>query len=356
MNNLIASSFYYNSTPRAFDQAKKAFYIYEVINLTDSKINEEAHLRDLVSRESDNVQAWANLGKVLNIKNDFIGAAEALSTALELKPDDEWILFEYGYALSMQDDFDKAEMVYRKLLTTKPNQISIWYNLALILNKKQDWEATRETYLKIIELEPNDKHSWLNYGVLLNRLGEFEEAEKAFRKALAIDSKYTKAALNLGLLLEEDLKKVSAAAEVYKQSFAENPYCILLLVHYYRAIGNNRYLPTIIDAQPKKDFSFEGFKAVVVDEIDSIGKIEYDYLLLLYDDKSSEPLFYVSLERNSLFIELGPPSHFLCGFDETGHQNYGGFEEETNLDNFTKKALEIVGNKYKIAKEKLHLK
>ena len=324
--------------------------------MTDQKINEEeAHWRDIVSRESENVEAWANLGKVLNIKNDFIGAVEALSTALEFKPDDEWILFEYGYALSMQDNYDEAEKIYRKLLTTKPNQISIWYNLALILNKKEDWEATREAYLKILELEPNDKHSWVNYGALLNRLRELEEAEQAFRKALAIDSKYAKAALNLGLLLEEDLSNVSAAAEVYKQSFAENPYCILLLAYYYRTIENNRYLPSIVDAQPKKDFTFEGFKAVVVDEIYSIGKIEYDYLLFLYDDKSNEPLFYVSLERNTLFNDLGPPSHFLCGFDDSGHLNYGGFEEEVNLANFTKKALEIVGNKYEIPKEKLPL-
>lgn len=324
--------------------------------MANQKINEEeAHWRDIVSRESENVEAWANLGKVLNIKNDFIGAAEALSTALELMPDDEWILFEYGYALSMQDNYDEAETIYRKLLAIKPNQINIWYNLALILNKKQDWEATREAYLKVLELEPNDKHTWVNYGVLLNRLGEIEESEKAYRKALAIDSKYAKAALNLGLLLEEDLNDVSAAAEVYKQSFAENPYCILLLTYYYRAIENNRYLPTIVNAQPKKDFTFEGFKAVVVDEIHSIGKIEYDYLLILNDDKSNEPLFYVSLERNSLFKELGPPSHFLCGFDETGHLNYGGFDEEVNLANFTKKALEIVGTKYEIPTEKLPL-
>ena len=95
--------------------------------MADQKINEEeTHWRDIVSRESENVEAWSNLGKVLNIKNDFIGAAEALSTALELKPDDEWILFEYGYALSMQDEYDEAEKIYRKLLTTKPNQISIW--------------------------------------------------------------------------------------------------------------------------------------------------------------------------------------------------------------------------------------
>ena len=37
--------------------------------MTDQKINEEeAHWRDIVSRESENVEAWANLGKVLNIK------------------------------------------------------------------------------------------------------------------------------------------------------------------------------------------------------------------------------------------------------------------------------------------------
>lgn len=323
--------------------------------MVDSKIDEEAHWRDIVSRESENVEAWANLGKVLNIKNDFSGAAEALSTALELMPDDEWILFEYGYALSMQDNYDEAEEIYRKLLAIKPNQINIWYNLALILNKKQDWEATREAYLKVLELEPNDKHTWVNYGVLLNRLGELEESEKAYRKALAIDPKYAKAALNLGLLLEENLSNASAAAKVYKQSFSENPYCILLLAHYYRAIENNRYLPSIVDAQPKKEFSFESFKAVVVDEIDSIGKIEYEYLLILYGDKSNEPLFYASLERNTLFKDLGPPSHFLCGFDETGHLNFGGFEEKINLDNFTKKALEIVGTKYEIPAEKLPL-
>ncbi|HUU78344.1 MAG TPA: tetratricopeptide repeat protein [candidate division Zixibacteria bacterium] len=317
--------------------------------MTNSQLDkEEQDYRELLENDPNNIGALANLGKVLSEKQNYSEAEIIFKRALKLAPEDEWILFELGYALSVQNKLDEAEEIFRKVLEKNQENTNVWFNLALILNRKQDWDGTKEAYRKVLEIDPKDAFTWLNLGVLHNKLKEIDKAEKAYRKALEIHPDYTKAAFNLGKLLEEK-NDVFGAAEVLLETFKLNPYCTILLRDYFRVTKKSFYIPMVVNASPKKYFEFNEYRVVILDEIQSMGKIGYKYLLFLYKGDDVFPLFYVSLENNALYDELGGTSHFLCAFDkEQGHVNFGGFENETTIENFTQKALEVVSDKYKI--------
>ena len=176
----------------------------------------------------------------------------------------------------------------------------------------------------------------------------FDEEEKEYREILQNNPKNAKAALNLGNLLEEK-GDMEGATKVLLESFKLNYYCTALLREYYRLTKNDFYIPMVIDANPEKHFEYKDYKAIALNIIKSMGRISYKYILYLYKGENVFPIYYVSLEKNNLFEELGGPSHFLCAFEKgQGHVNYGGFEEEVTIENFTRKALEIVMQKYKL--------
>ena len=312
---------------------------------------EEKKYRETLKNDPNNISVLANLGKVLSEKQEFQKAEVEFKKALQLAPDDEWILFELGYALSVQDKLDEAEEIFRKVLKLNPENTNVWFNLALILNRKQDWDGTKDAYHHVLEIQPEDGYTWLNLGALHYRLKEIDEAETAYRKALEIHPDYTKAAFNLGKLLEEK-GDAFGAAEVLLETFKLNPYCTILLRDYYRIVKKGYYIPMVVAATPQKYYEYNDYRVVILDNIQHMGQIGYKFLLFLYLGDDVFPLYYVSLENNNLFEELGGTSHFLCAFDkEQGHVNFGGFEEETTLENFTKKALEVIAQKYNLKME-----
>ncbi|MHA1306508.1 MAG: tetratricopeptide repeat protein [Candidatus Heimdallarchaeota archaeon] len=174
---------------------------------------------------------------------------------------------------------------------------------------------------------------------------QLDKEEKQYRELLAKDPAKAETAYKLGnlLLKKNDLK---AAAVVFLEGFKLNPYCTLLLKGYFDATKSGFYIPSIIAATPVKDLIIGNYRAVILTEIRYTGSIAYDYIMFLYDRDNLIPIYYVSLETNTLYDEMGGPKNFLCAFDESGHTNFGGFEQESTVDNFEKKAIEVVKTKY----------
>ena len=140
-----------------------------------------------------------------------------------------------------------------------------------------------------------------------------------------------------------------AAAVVFLESFKLNPYCTLLLKGYFDATNKQFYIPWVVEATPVKELTIGKYKAVIVSEIKSMGKIGYDYIMFLFEGEEEIPMYFVSLENNTLYDEMGGPKDFLCAFDkEQGHVNFGGFELELNVENFEKKAIEIISSRFQV--------
>ena len=118
--------------------------------------------------------------------------------------------------------------------------------------------------------------------------------------------------------------------------------------------------PGIQSAREVRRHEFGDFRAILFDEIVSFDIVEYTFMMILYSNKSGEPILYLTSEKNSApFVELfqnlgiepqtnaegieGTGSHFFCAFDEDGHSNYGASNNWADADKFEQEALKAIG-------------
>ena len=116
-------------------------------------------------------------------------------------------------------------------------------------------------------------------------------------------------------------------------------------------MGISFYVPAIVSANSKKTIKFGSYEAIIVGDIIASGRIQYEYVLFLYEQGKQEPIYFVSAEKNLMAMETGSAGYFLCAFDTDGHKNFGLNASLNDLEYFTKKALEVVASKYELSSE-----
>ncbi len=118
------------------------------------------------------------------------------------------------------------------------------------------------------------------------------------------------------------------------------------------------YAPVIRSARTRKRYKFGPYEAAFLDQIVAEGSIEYDFIIVVFEEKATDPFLLVTSERNDpgadaqLLQDLGldpdmmadenGATHFLCLFDEQGHQNFAGSSDWGDADKFEAAALRIL--------------
>jgi hypothetical protein len=97
------------------------------------------------------------------------------------------------------------------------------------------------------------------------------------------------------------------------------------------------YMPDVKDATRVKQIEFENHGGVLFKDIEAEGGIEYLYLLLVFKKDAEEVAVIISAEKSAFSDEI-----FLCAFTPEGHVNYGPTPGIDNIDEFEKKAIELV--------------
>lgn len=321
--------------------------------MNESQLNlEKQKWLDILKNEPNNLEALANLGKALYDQGNFKEAIIYFKQALEIAPQDTWILFHAALSYSNISDLDQAITHYKKFLAIEPENTNVLYNLALMYSGKKDFSEAEDVYRKLLEIKSTDLSAWLNLGNVLDFQNKSEEAIKAYREAVVRDPTYIKAYYNLGLLLEK-IGENTEAEKTFREAFENNPFSTIFLTKIYQFTGNHSYIPSIVTASLKKQLTIDNFSATIIGDIQSTGSIKYKYILLLHEEDLLEPFYYLSLEENNLFLEVGGNQFFLCAFDKGNHLNYGGFETEATIENFTKAALEKISVRFNIPIDKM---
>ncbi len=111
------------------------------------------------------------------------------------------------------------------------------------------------------------------------------------------------------------------------------------------------YMPSIKEAKPLERIRLGAYDLVFLGEIESVGAIQYKYILVVYNVGDKKPIYFVSSEANALAGELGGGSHFLCAFEGEGHVNFGCSDEWADYDTFADRALRMVKEKFKLLQE-----
>lgn len=118
-----------------------------------------------------------------------------------------------------------------------------------------------------------------------------------------------------------------------------------------KAEARDVYMPHIRSATARRRYRFGSYTAVLLDQIESVGAVEYLYIFAVRRDGDDLPCLFVASEASEMPEELGGRSHFLGVFDASGHYNLGASDEWANMEHFASKALSIVIARLNITEE-----
>lgn len=127
-----------------------------------------------------------------------------------------------GLIKASQKKYKDAAELLSKAVKLEPNEPSIRYNLAKALMDSGALLKSIPHHKKVIELAPNNPEAWLNFGKALSGLNSHEEALSAYERALTIYPAYADALVNKGATLK-DLKRYKEAVICAEHALRINP-------------------------------------------------------------------------------------------------------------------------------------
>ena len=144
--------------------------------------------------------AFANMGFVYLTMQDFKGAVDCFSKAVELEPEKAEPYVNLGLAYERMERFGSAKQMYKKALTLQPEAIDAVIRLARIADIEGDYYGAEKGYRRAIEIAPSSADTHFLLAVLYDDYDMFDEAMAEYGIALEIDPGHLRAALNLGIL------------------------------------------------------------------------------------------------------------------------------------------------------------
>lgn len=102
----------------------------------------------------------------------------------------------------------------------------------------------------------------------------------------------------------------------------------------------NKYWPLISSANRLREYTLNDHQALLLGDIESTGRVQYHFVLLVYDP-AGEICFAVTSERNTFADPEKTPSYFLGVFRGYLRENRGKSVDWGDLETFAKRALEI---------------
>jgi hypothetical protein len=88
----------------------------------------------------------------------------------------------------------------------------------------------------------------------------------------------------------------------------------------------------------------------LLDKIVSAGSVQYTFILVVYENATDHPCFFVASEVNTMARQFGGGSHFLGVFSGNGHANLGSSDDWGDPKKFFPKAVEIAAEHLDIPK------
>jgi len=161
----------------------------------------ETLLKKAIDKDTNNFQAWFDLGFVLNRLGRTDESIAAYRKSVAAKPDVFESNLNLGLMLARAHN-PEAEQFLRAATTLKPTehteqgQARAWLALAHLLETKKPEDALA-AYRKAAELTPKDPEPHLSAGLLHERQKEFSDAEAEYKQALALDARSAEAAIGL---------------------------------------------------------------------------------------------------------------------------------------------------------------
>ena len=182
-----------------------------------------------ISQNPDNVLMYINRGFARDNRNDFEGAIEDFTKAIELDSDYAVSYNNRGSVYSAEGKFGSAIKDYDKALALKPKYVDAYNNRGKAYDDAGSYDQAIKDINKAIELNPAFADAYNNRGTVYSAKGDLDDAFKDYDKALELNPYYAEAYNNMGLAyqatgnLEGAIKDYDRAIEL-KPGLAEAYY------------------------------------------------------------------------------------------------------------------------------------
>lgn len=184
----------------------------------DARASYEAALQ----LNKDFLPALGNLALILNQQRKFKEAESWSRRALNLAPNEVFLLNCLGNALQGQGQEEEAMAYYRRIVGIDPNFAEAHGNLGSILLSRGQFEAAIASFQRGLELRPDYAEGYNDLGSTLHAIGRFDQAQACYRRALELNPALAMAHTNLGSILN-DLGQVDEALVHCRRAIEINP-------------------------------------------------------------------------------------------------------------------------------------
>jgi cytochrome c-type biogenesis protein CcmH/NrfG len=124
-------------------------------SLPGKTLEEEKLLRDVLTKDPKNLNAWLQLGNIMMDSARFNEAVDAYAKALELDPKNVDVRVDMGTCLRNSGKQDLAIKEYKKAIEINPNHVYAHINMGIVLSDKKEYKAAVSELEKGLSLNPN---------------------------------------------------------------------------------------------------------------------------------------------------------------------------------------------------------
>lgn len=262
-NQLVKAKEIYDNILLKNNVTPEIMYQYAILSssLCDTATAERM-LKKVIKMNPNLAKAHKDLGIIYLNKRLFDYAEEEFKLAMELKPNDFEIIFEYGNFLYSISKNQEAEQYYLEALELAPNNVLALTFMALnklVLNKLDE---AKEYIYKAVNQESEHEYVLFCTGRILYACKEYEEAKRYLVKAVEknpdIETQNTLA------LTYFELGEYESALNIFKNIDSKAPKSVSVLMSIakcYEALNNNdealHYLDRVVEIFPDNEDAHE---------------------------------------------------------------------------------------------------
>ncbi|NLY10910.1 MAG: tetratricopeptide repeat protein [Firmicutes bacterium] len=161
-----------------------------------------AEFRQAISRNPDDIEPLVLMGMSYRITGDYHTAISYFLSALEVKPEEEWIYALIGECYLYLDEVDKASDAYYKAIETE-EQARALYGLGVISFNKEGYSETIDYMTKALEIAPDLYDARIYLGKSLFFIDDLDKALEELDLAYRINSQKGEVQYYLGKIYEQ---------------------------------------------------------------------------------------------------------------------------------------------------------
>lgn len=169
--------------------------------------------REAVELAPNDPYLLASLGRTYYALLSLQAAEEAFRRAIEIQPNEYRVQTSLGSTLFLNRKYAEAELAFTVALRLKPDYANAYFALGLTFYAEHKYTEANEALKRAGQLSPQDADFYGTLGSTLFQLGQYAEAENALKKALELRVDSATFYIELGRVLYAQLKYSEAERE-----------------------------------------------------------------------------------------------------------------------------------------------